>query len=895
MRSKHEENYLKSELYDLIKTDLRIFEFIQKGSLDGLWYWDLEKNENEWMSPKFWETLGYDPSSKKHLSSEWQEIIFQADFKVAYENFQKHCEDPEHPYDQIIRYKHKNGSTVWIRCRGIAIRDENGKPIRMLGAHTDISEIMNLKVKYELSNVILDLLPSAVFVKNSELKYTYCNKAFENFLGKNSSDVLGNTVFDINEKNQASNYNEMDKILLKGNETTQNYPYEVVVKNDKVKHVIFNKKIVCDLDGHKNIVGVITDTTDLMEFQKSIQLKEQQMSKILEGSHSAMFLLDIDEQEMFTYSYVNKTFQELFGFSRENVIGKSPYHIFSKELADIINNQYKKCYETRERIELNEVFELPLGERYVITALSPIIVDDKVIQITGSNKDVTAQKNMEKSLENQQQYLRTILDTTQDGFWVVGSKGELLDVNNAYCRLSGYTKKEILSKNINDFDVDENLQETQARIQRIREQGSEVFETRHRKKDGTVYDVEVSASCLERDPLMFVCFCRDITERKKYQESIIHMNRLLSYIIEHNHCGVAVHDRDLNYMFVSKQYIENYKVNEKDIIGKHHYDVFPDLPQKWKEIHLKSLNGEILSGERDPYIREDGHTDWTRWECRPWYEANGSIGGIIIYTEVINAQIEKEQELIKAKEKAEAANTAKSQFLANMSHEIRTPLNGVMGMLQLLNMTELTLEQKEYIKVSIESSNSLLSVINDILDYSKMESGKFVLERIKFSLPELLNDIKMLCKLETDKKGLKFTINLDPNVEKELVGDSFRLKQILLNLIGNAIKFTKEGEISINIKKACQNDGDTIMLEFQIKDTGIGIPSDKLSDIFTSFTQVDNSNTRNYGGTGLGLAICKGLIHQMNGDIWVESQEGIGSTFYYTLRLETSRLHQVEE
>lgn len=136
-----QENYLKQELYTLLNTDGRIFEFIQSGSLDGIWYWDLEHPENEWMSPKFWTTIGYDPDEKRHLASEWQDIIFQDDLKLAIENFHKHCQDPNHPYDQIVRYRHKHGSTVWIRCRGMAIRDADGKPIRMLGAHVDISEL----------------------------------------------------------------------------------------------------------------------------------------------------------------------------------------------------------------------------------------------------------------------------------------------------------------------------------------------------------------------------------------------------------------------------------------------------------------------------------------------------------------------------------------------------------------------------------------------------------------------------------------------------------------------------------------------------------------------------------------------------------------------------------
>ncbi len=140
-------NYLKKELYELIKTDESIFDFIQESSLDGLWYWDLEKPEEEWMNPKFWTVLGYDPEEMPHKSTAWQNIINQDDLKLANENFNRHCENPDHPYDQIVRYTHKNGSTVWIRCRGMAIRDKNGKPVRLLGAHTDISDIKRQEVE----------------------------------------------------------------------------------------------------------------------------------------------------------------------------------------------------------------------------------------------------------------------------------------------------------------------------------------------------------------------------------------------------------------------------------------------------------------------------------------------------------------------------------------------------------------------------------------------------------------------------------------------------------------------------------------------------------------------------------------------------------------------------
>lgn len=195
------DNYLKNELYDLINNDNSIFEFIQSGSLDGIWYWDLENSENEWMSPKFWETLGYNPDEKKHESSEWQDIIFQEDLNLATENFNKHCEDPTHPYDQIVRYNHRNGTVVWIRCRGLAIRDENGKAIRMLGAHTDITdlketekEVRRLTKEYEkVFNGTQDAMFLIKVIENSEFRFVRNNLAHQNKTGISLMQIMNST------------------------------------------------------------------------------------------------------------------------------------------------------------------------------------------------------------------------------------------------------------------------------------------------------------------------------------------------------------------------------------------------------------------------------------------------------------------------------------------------------------------------------------------------------------------------------------------------------------------------------------------------------------------------------------------------------------------------------
>lgn len=164
--------------------------------------------------------------------------------------------------------------------------------------------------------------------------------------------------------------------------------------------------------------------------------------------------------------------------------------------------------------------------------------------------------------------------------------------------------------------------------------GHQIFETRHKRKDGTTFDVEVSVTCMSKTPLTLVCFCRDISERKNAENQLSHSHDLLRYIIEHNQSAVAVHDANLNYLYVSQPYLDSYQVKEKNIIGKHHYEVFPDLLQKWRDVHQRALEGEVVKDDNDPYLRSDGTIDWTRWECRPWYTTDGTVGGIIVYTEM---------------------------------------------------------------------------------------------------------------------------------------------------------------------------------------------------------------------------------------------------------------------
>jgi len=286
---------------------------------------------------------------------------------------------------------------------------------------------------------------------------------------------------------------------------------------------------------------------------------------------------------------------------------------------------------------------------------------------------------------------------------------------------------------------------------------------------------------------------------------------------------------------------------------------------------------------------KDNTPIWADVFSRLLYDESGRIVGLYGIISDITERKKAEDELIKLKETAEEAARVKSEFLAIMSHEIRTPMNGVLGMTGLLLETNLTPEQREYVETIRVSGDTLLTLINDILDFSKIESGKMDLEEAPFEVKECIEEAFELLASEAVKKRLDLLHLIEQDVPDFIIGDVTRLRQILVNLINNAIKFTDYGEVLVNVKKISQDD-DIVDLQFMVKDSGIGIPDEKLNHIFHSFTQVDSSTTRKYGGTGLGLAICKRLVELMGGKIWVKSKEKQGSTFYFTIKTKVSKV-----
>ncbi len=319
----------------------------------------------------------------------------------------------------------------------------------------------------------------------------------------------------------------------------------------------------------------------------------------------------------------------------------------------------------------------------------------------------------------------------------------------------------------------------------------------------------------------------------------------------------------------------------------------PDDRDRWVQEFARTCAMGVHFRAEYRLLARDGHIVWIQGECQVIRDDDGRpvfLQGIAFDISHIKRAAEDQE----ARLAAQSASEAKSQFLARMSHEIRTPLNGVVGMIDLLKATDMTANQQRYVQLAREAANSLLTVINDILDFSKIEAGKVEIESVDFDVHKLAEDLTELLAPVAAKKNLALACMIKPDVPRRAMGDPNRIRQVLTNLVNNAMKFTKEGSVSVRVGLESQDQTGTVV-RIQVEDTGIGIPADRLNRLFKSFSQVDSSTTRKFGGTGLGLVISKQLVELMGGQIGIESVEGKGTTFWFTLKLASAQTPDASE
>lgn len=505
----------------------------------------------------------------------------------------------------------------------------------------------------------------------------------------------------------------------------------------------------------------------------------------------------------------------------------------------------------------------------------------------GSSVDITDLKQAGAALRESEHRFRMFVDHATDAFFLFDENNIVLDVNRRACESLGYTRDELLGMTPIDFDPDMNPVRLDETRRKLHEGGLIAFESRHRRKDGAVYPVEVRGQTFREGGRLFaVSLARDVTERNRAEDALRQSEERFRGTFENAAVGIGHVDAGGRWVRVNQRLCDILGYSRDELLAKTFQEIthFDDLSGSL-EPFARLWRGELPSYSLEKrYVRRDGSPIWIETTV----SLKREVGGRPVYTIAIVQDISQRkrlaEELRQAKEAAESANRAKDEFLANVSHEIRTPMNAILGMTELVLDTPLADEQRQSLSTVKSAGDSLLGIINDLLDFSKIEARKLELDPADFSLRTTVRDTLQALAMRAHGKGLELVSNVHPEVPDALIGDSGRLRQVLLNLVGNAIKFTARGEVVVDVAAAADPmpaDG-CVGVRFAVRDTGIGIPREKRTTIFRAFEQEDTSTTRKYGGTGLGLTIAAQLVSLMGGSIAVESEVNRGSTFSFT-------------
>jgi PAS domain S-box-containing protein len=467
--------------------------------------------------------------------------------------------------------------------------------------------------------------------------------------------------------------------------------------------------------------------------------------------------------------------------------------------------------------------------------------------------------------------------------------GRIVYANDRFCQISGYEREALIGQNHRIVNSGVHPREFFADLWGTIQLGQVWHgEICNRTRTGEVYWVNATIVPLlgeNGEPEQFIGIRTDITDRKRMEAQLLDQLHLVEELLEAIPLPVYLKDEHGRYLRLNRAFELFFHVSREEFIGKTVHDL---LKPEDAILHAEKdaelfINQGIQTYEATVRSR-DGMEHDTIYRKAALNRRDGTVYGLLGAIIDITDRKAAERDLLLAKDAAEAASRAKSDFLANMSHEIRTPMNGIIGMTDLALDTALTEEQREFMSIVKSSAEALLTIINDILDFSKIEAGKLMVEHISFDLHRTLAETLKTLALRAHEKGIELISDLAPDLPRHVMGDPSRIRQVVINLVGNAIKFTHAGEIALSAVLQARA-GNTVEVQIAVRDTGIGIAPEKQALIFEAFSQEDTSTTRRYGGTGLGLSISRRLVELMGGELWLESQLGKGSTFAFSVRL----------
>jgi len=769
-----------------------------------------------------------------------------------------------------------DGTTFWVLSKGSAY----GR-FSVYGTTSDITERKRAEQDYRtLFHEMLNGFALHEIIWDgdgnpSDYRFLRVNPAFERMTGLKGEEIVGRTVQEVMPGTERHWIETYGKVALTGEPAFfENYSDELK------KHF----EVTAFRPAPNQFACIFADITERKQAEAKIASSEALLNATLDSIPDIIGIQNPDH----TIVRYNKAGYKFLNLSAEEVHGRRCYELIGRNIP-CEECATEKAQKTT-RLEQTEKY-LPEYGVYLDCRSNRVLNKDGEIEfIVEQLRDITERKRADEVLRESEARYKRIVETANEGIMIMDDQFRYAFANQKLADMLGYQPEEMLGKPVTSFTFEEDFPDHKAMMEmRVSGRGAQ-YERRHRRKDGSCCWTIVSATPLKDEAGQFAgsfAMLTDITERRLAEDAQRESEERFRTLFESSQDALMILALpSWKFTFGNKAAVEIFGTKDMaELISLGPWDVSPERQPDGQ------LSADKARDMIETAICEGSHFfEWTHkqlhgdaFPCTVLLTRMQLRDETIVQATVrdISAQKKVEEAMSLAKNAAEDATRAKSEFLANMSHEIRTPLNGVIGMTGLLLDMDLNAEQHEYAQIAHKSGEILLSLINDILDISKIEACKLELETLDFDLHAMLKDTTDFLAIGAREKGLDLVNLVEPKVPSLLSGDPGRLRQILVNLGSNAVKFTEKGEIVIHVSLESE-DEQNATIRFSVRDTGIGIPANRQEILFSPFTQVDGSTTRKYGGTGLGLAISRQLAELMGGKIGLESKEGKGSTFWFT-------------
>jgi PAS domain S-box-containing protein len=780
--------------------------------------------------------------------------------------------------------------------------------IRLLGRRRERQIMGVLREERTFLKTVLQTIPNLIWLKDPQGVYLACNSEFELFFGKPESEILGRTDYDFMDRDHAGSFRTHDRAAMAAGGTTVNEEWITYAVGGRRALLKTTKTPMWAADGSLiGVLGIAHDITESRRQEEALRDSRETLKQAQEVAHIGSWRLDIPSGAL---DCSDETFR-IFDIDRNAPVNQDGVwaHAHPEDLdkvraawdAALDAGIYDIEYRIMAANDTRWVRERALIERDA---------DGLPRTAIGTTQDITLRKTVELALEEERQVRETIVNSVPGIFFTLDRSGAFSFWNRTTELVIGVSPDELrLAKALDFFDGDDR--------ERIAEHIAQVFDIGE-----TVVEAELISKGGVRTPYMFtgrlidikgqpmlVGFGINISLRREAEESLRQINTELEQRVAEKTADLREANRSLlttqfamesvgigiswseletgRFTYANRFAAEMLGYTLEEFLSLTVADIDENFPQEaFREICRRIQEQGHIQFETEQRTK-DGR--YIPVEMNVYYHSGacGDIPWLIAFSSDISLRQEAQKALVQSKEAAEAANRAKSIFLANMSHEIRTPLNAILGLNYLLRGEPLTRSQLERLDKMDVAGRHLLSILNDILDLSKIEAGGLQLETNNFHLSSVLDNVASIVRESCHSKGLSLEIDPD-SVPLWLRGDPLRLRQALLNFAGNAVKFTQKGRISLRAILLQDSDA-SLLVRFEVQDTGIGLTPEQQGNLFQPFQQADSSTARRFGGTGLGLALTKRLTELMGGTVGVDSAVGVGSTFWFTVPLQRGR------